>query len=78
MTSLRKQEQRVVARLIYPGTPYAYGYDAGRNGANTENCHFTIFSSPERTKEWERGNNDGSYDRIREEAALAKMKKERK
>lgn len=31
------------------------GYDAGKNGANTTNSHFAIFSRPEFTKAWERG-----------------------
>lgn len=36
---------------------YAYkmGYDCGLNGATLTNCAFNIFSSPENTKEWERG-----------------------
>ncbi len=40
---------------------YAYrmGYDCGLNGSNLTNCAFTIFSSPENTKEWERGKKDG-------------------
>ena len=40
-------------------TPYEAGYDCGSNGANTVNCHFSIFSLPEDTKEWERGKRDG-------------------
>lgn len=39
--------------------PYVFGYDCGLKGANTYNCHFSIFSSRERTKEWERGKRDG-------------------
>lgn len=41
----------------YPkfNTPYEAGYDAGENGASMRNCHFGFFSTPERTKEWERG-----------------------
>ena len=39
---------------------YAYrmGFDCGRNGPNTENCHFLIFSTQQNTKEWERGKED--------------------
>lgn len=40
-------------------TIYKLGYDCGLNGANTTNCDFRIFSTPENTKEWERGNKDG-------------------
>lgn len=39
--------------------PYDAGYDAGLNGANSENCSFRWFNKPENTKEWERGNDDG-------------------
>ena len=31
------------------------GYDCERNGANTKNCHFTIFNREEFTKAWEDG-----------------------
>jgi ribosome modulation factor len=31
------------------------GYDAGRNGPNTENCHFSLFATPALTAAWERG-----------------------
>ena len=39
---------------------YAYnmGLDCGKNGANETNCHFSIFSNPQNTKEWERGKHD--------------------
>lgn len=40
-------------------TPYDAGYDCGLNGSNTVNCHFGIFSTPEQTREWERGKADG-------------------
>lgn len=38
---------------------YIAGYDAGFNSPNTSNCHLSYFSTPEKTKEWERGNKDG-------------------
>lgn len=53
-------------------TPYDAGYDAGLNGANTENCDFRWFNKPENTKEWERGNKDGSEYR---ESLIQPMKK---
>jgi hypothetical protein len=34
----------------------ALGYDSGKNGANLTNCDFRIFSTGERTRAWERGN----------------------
>lgn len=42
---------------------YKKGYDAGLNGANTDNSHFANFSTPEKTKEWEKGNKAGIKDR---------------
>jgi ribosome modulation factor len=44
---------------------YQYGYDAGVNGPNTTNCHFSLFHSPDMTKAWERGNAVGLVDRMR-------------
>lgn len=35
------------------------GYDCGKNRPNTENCHFSLFSTPERTKAWEEGKKAG-------------------
>lgn len=44
----------------YPmfNTPFEAGYDCEENGANVKNCHFGLFSTPERTKEWERGKSE--------------------
>ncbi len=42
---------------------YKMGVDRALNGANTTNCHWSLFSSPERTKEWERGEADGKKER---------------
>lgn len=36
-------------------SPYEAGYDAGENEATICNCNFSFFTTPERTKEWERG-----------------------
>lgn len=58
---------------------YRMGYDAGMNGANANNCHFSIFSTPEKTKAWERGNADGSREREKlEDIAHEKALKKRK
>jgi len=38
---------------------YKMGMDCAINGANDENCHFSVFSTPENTKAWERGKIDG-------------------
>jgi len=37
---------------------YKMGFDCGTNGANEENCHFSIFSSPENTQAWKKGKAD--------------------
>lgn len=53
--------QRLMARAIPTHSPeYAYemGRDCAVNGANLTNCHFSIFSSPENTRAWERGKRD--------------------
>ena len=39
---------------------YSAGYDAGKNKPNEINSHFRFFSTPEKTKAWERGKEDGS------------------
>lgn len=42
---------------------YKMGYSAGFNGADTHNCNFSLFSTPEKTKKWEKGNRDGLRDK---------------
>ncbi len=44
-------------------TPYDMGFDCGKYGPNARNCHFSLFSSLENTKEWERGKADGKRQR---------------
>lgn len=34
---------------------YQMGRDCALNGANTTNCHFTLFATPHLTAAWERG-----------------------
>ncbi|KKL52246.1 hypothetical protein LCGC14_2287430 [marine sediment metagenome] len=34
---------------------YEFGKSRVRDGADKANCHFTIFSTPETTKAWEKG-----------------------
>jgi hypothetical protein len=40
---------------------YDAGVDCAKNGANTTNCHFTIFATPELTAAWERGKTDAEF-----------------
>jgi hypothetical protein len=56
---LTKLKQLTTSPRITPKQAYRYGFDCGKNGANTTNCHFAIFSVPENTREWERGNKNG-------------------
>lgn len=39
------------------------GYDAETNGANTANCHFSIFAAPELTRAWELGKKRGAAEK---------------
>ena len=55
----RKQELR---------TPYDAGYDCGYFGADTKNCHFAWFSTPENTPSWELGKRNGEAARKADEA----------
>jgi len=43
---------------------YLAGHDCGLNGPNEKNCHYTLFSTPEKTADWERGKMDGEKDRL--------------
>ena len=40
----------------------AAGYDAGRNGATTENTNYSFFSGPTMTAAWQRGYDRGQRD----------------
>ena len=44
-------------------TPYEARFDAGKNGANTFNSHYSWFTTKESMNEWQRGNNAGSAKR---------------
>ncbi len=45
---------------------YEAGYDASINGGNISNSHFSLFTSPDRTKAWERGNKLGKVHKRKE------------
>ena len=42
---------------------YNAGYDCGMNGANTNNCAITYFSTKEKTTRWEAGKKQGDIDK---------------
>ena len=46
---------RKLPRPTHERDAWSVGVDCALKGANTENCHFSIFSTPERTKQWEAG-----------------------
>jgi hypothetical protein len=41
---------------------YKMGKDAAINGANSKNCNFALFGTPEYKNAWEKGNKDGKSD----------------
>lgn len=49
----------------------AMGYDAGRNGPNTENCRYSSFSTPEEKAAWELGLERGMKETDADRAMLA-------
>lgn len=57
------KDKNIIKRLLIPrrSKSYAYrmGFDCAKNGANTKNCHFSIFASPEGKEEWEKGHKAG-------------------
>jgi hypothetical protein len=46
------------------------GYDCGKNGPSSTNCHFRLFATPELTKAWERGKARADKERL-ESVAVA-------
>lgn len=55
-------------------TAYNSGFDTGMYGANTTNSHFSIFSTPEKTKAWEVGKDDGDLMKANCEAMVPSKK----
>ena len=41
---------------------YRMGRDCALHGADSTNCHFALFRSPEMTAEWERGKREADHD----------------
>jgi hypothetical protein len=42
-------------RAVKEQDPFAQGFDCGLRGPNENNCHFSLFSSLEKTKAWAAG-----------------------
>lgn len=53
-------------------TPYEMGFDCAVNGASLANCDFALFSTPARTREWERGKKEG--DKVKKDRRKGKRK----
>lgn len=51
-------EELIPTRLLYDEC-YKGGFDCAVNGATTDNCHFSYFSTPEKSARWEQGKEDG-------------------
>lgn len=41
---------------------YLAGYSCAMTGPNEKNCHFSWFSTPEKTAHWEQGKRDAESD----------------
>lgn len=57
---MNTQMKRIAIQTGSPHITVEYAEKMGRdcriNGANTTNCNFALFSRPELTRAWERGN----------------------
>jgi hypothetical protein len=55
--------------------PWQNGHDAGLNGPNQNNCHFSNFATPADRDEWERGNKIGKDLALARQFAIIKLQK---
>lgn len=60
MQEIKELTKKLIPSKISKEYAYKMGKNCAKNGANFENCHFSIFSSIENTDEWVRGNNEKS------------------
>jgi len=44
---------------------YKMGYDSVINKPNTKNCHFSLFSTHEKMKRWEKGVQDAKKTKVK-------------
>lgn len=54
---------------------YNNGLDAGLNGSNTTNTHFTNFSTKEQTADWEAGQRAGKKEKAKGKVRKANPRK---
>lgn len=47
---------------------YEMGYDAGKNGPNVKNCHYSLFATTEQSNEWSAGSRDGMSAKTKQES----------
>ena len=51
--------KKLIPPKATPEHAYEMGVDKAVNGANSENCHVSIFATAENTRQWEKGVHDG-------------------
>lgn len=59
-------------------TEYKNGFDAGLNGANTTNSHFSNFATAEQTANWEAGQAAGKKEKARQSGKKKKANPRKK
>ncbi len=52
-----------ITRNVSTTEAFNAGYDYGLRGANTTNCHFSLFATKELTAAWEAGKRAGETDK---------------
>lgn len=59
----------------HPSPEWQHGFDAGLNGPNKINCHFSNFATREMTMNWEAGNREGKKVKLEREFEAVKERK---
>lgn len=55
--------------------PWNNGFDAGLNGPNKTNCHFSNFQTEQDRKDWEEGNRAGKKAKLEKDFDAVKERK---
>lgn len=71
ITKIAAKKLKIDLPVISEDCAYKMGYDCEMNGANLENCHFTIFSSQANKRAWENGREQAK--REKEKSAKEKI-----
>lgn len=59
LSEISKNIKKLIPKMKSKEYAYKMGVDCAKNGENLENCNFSIFSSKENMKAWEKGLKDG-------------------